>query len=79
MIDAPPAMQYPEPYEKGHYYLHRDRAAGFCSRRHDKEPHPEGQNRHGNEFTPQTQLTQEQAKYINVDVKGPFKPDIYRY
>jgi len=26
-----------------------------------------------------TKLTQEQAKYINVDVKGPFKPDIYRY
>ena len=26
-----------------------------------------------------TKLTQEQAKYINVDAKGPFKPDIYRY
>jgi adenosylhomocysteinase len=24
-------------------------------------------------------LTEEQAKYISVDVKGPFKPDYYRY
>jgi len=26
-----------------------------------------------------TKLTKEQAEYISVDVKGPFKPDIYRY
>jgi adenosylhomocysteinase len=26
-----------------------------------------------------TKLSKEQAKYISVDVKGPFKPDIYRY
>jgi len=26
-----------------------------------------------------TKLTKEQAKYISVDVKGPFKPNIYRY
>jgi adenosylhomocysteinase len=26
-----------------------------------------------------TKLTQEQADYIRVDVKGPFKPDTYRY
>ena len=26
-----------------------------------------------------TKLSKEQAEYINVDVKGPFKPDIYRY
>jgi len=26
-----------------------------------------------------TKLTKEQAEYINVDVKGPFKPDSYRY
>lgn len=26
-----------------------------------------------------TQLTAEQAKYIGVDIKGPFKPDHYRY
>ena len=26
-----------------------------------------------------TKLSKEQAKYIGVDVKGPFKPDIYRY
>jgi adenosylhomocysteinase len=26
-----------------------------------------------------TQLTPEQAKYLNVDRKGPFKPDHYRY
>ena len=25
------------------------------------------------------ELTPEQAKYINVDVKGPFKNDAYRY
>ena len=24
-------------------------------------------------------LSKEQAEYISVDVKGPFKPDIYRY
>lgn len=24
-------------------------------------------------------LSTEQAKYIGVDVKGPFKPDYYRY
>jgi hypothetical protein len=24
-------------------------------------------------------LTPEQAKYIDVDVTGPFKPDTYRY
>jgi adenosylhomocysteinase len=26
-----------------------------------------------------TQLTEQQAKYINVPVKGPYKPDYYRY
>ena len=26
-----------------------------------------------------TELTQEQADYIGVSVKGPFKPDHYRY
>jgi len=26
-----------------------------------------------------TQLTQEQANYINVEVEGPFKPETYRY
>lgn len=26
-----------------------------------------------------TQLTQEQAQYLNVPVKGPYKPDFYRY
>jgi adenosylhomocysteinase len=26
-----------------------------------------------------TQLTQKQAEYIGVDVKGPFKPEAYRY
>jgi adenosylhomocysteinase len=26
-----------------------------------------------------TKLTRDQAEYISVDVKGPFKPDIYRY
>ena len=26
-----------------------------------------------------TKLTQEQAEYINVPVKGPFKPDSYKY
>ena len=26
-----------------------------------------------------TQLTQEQADYINVPVEGPYKPDHYRY
>jgi adenosylhomocysteinase len=26
-----------------------------------------------------TKLSKEQAEYISVDVKGPFKPDIYRY
>ena len=26
-----------------------------------------------------TKLSKEQAKYIGVDVKGPFKPNIYRY
>jgi adenosylhomocysteinase len=26
-----------------------------------------------------TELTPEQAKYIDVDVTGPFKPDTYRY
>ena len=26
-----------------------------------------------------TKLSKEQADYINVDVKGPFKPDTYRY
>ena len=26
-----------------------------------------------------TQLTAEQAQYINVGVEGPFKPDTYRY
>jgi adenosylhomocysteinase len=26
-----------------------------------------------------TELTAEQAKYIGVDIKGPFKPDYYRY
>ena len=26
-----------------------------------------------------TKLSKEQAEYINVDVKGPFKPNIYRY
>ncbi len=26
-----------------------------------------------------TKLTKEQAEYISVDVKGPFKPNIYRY
>ena len=26
-----------------------------------------------------TKLTSEQAKYIGVDVEGPFKPDTYRY
>ncbi|RAP24037.1 adenosylhomocysteinase [Candidatus Marinamargulisbacteria bacterium SCGC AG-343-K17] len=26
-----------------------------------------------------TQLTKEQADYINVDVEGPYKPDAYRY
>ena len=26
-----------------------------------------------------TKLTAEQAKYINVPVDGPFKPDYYRY
>ncbi len=25
------------------------------------------------------ELTEEQAKYIGVPVKGPFKPDYYRY
>ncbi len=26
-----------------------------------------------------TQLTEEQAKYLNIGVNGPFKPDHYRY
>ncbi|WP_075184847.1 adenosylhomocysteinase [Teredinibacter haidensis] len=26
-----------------------------------------------------TQLTEEQAKYINVDVNGPYKPEFYKY
>lgn len=26
-----------------------------------------------------TKLTKEQAKYINVDINGPYKPDYYRY
>jgi len=26
-----------------------------------------------------TQLTETQAKYINVPVEGPYKPDHYRY
>jgi adenosylhomocysteinase len=26
-----------------------------------------------------TELTQEQADYISVDVKGPYKPEHYRY
>ena len=26
-----------------------------------------------------TTLTQEQAKYIDVDINGPFKTDTYRY
>jgi len=26
-----------------------------------------------------TKLSKEQAEYISVDVKGPFKPDSYRY
>ena len=26
-----------------------------------------------------TKLSKEQAEYISVDVKGPFKPNIYRY
>ena len=26
-----------------------------------------------------TELNEEQAKYIGVEVKGPFKPDYYRY
>ena len=26
-----------------------------------------------------TKLSKEQADYISVDVKGPFKPDTYRY
>ena len=26
-----------------------------------------------------TKLSKDQADYINVDVKGPFKPDRYRY
>jgi adenosylhomocysteinase len=26
-----------------------------------------------------TELTSEQAEYIGVPVKGPFKPDYYRY
>ena len=26
-----------------------------------------------------TQLTQEQAEYINVSVDGPYKPENYRY
>ena len=26
-----------------------------------------------------TKLTEEQAKYISVEVQGPFKPDSYRY
>ncbi len=26
-----------------------------------------------------TQLTEEQAKYINVDVEGPYKPEFYKY
>jgi adenosylhomocysteinase len=26
-----------------------------------------------------TELTSEQAKYINVPVEGPYKPDHYRY
>ena len=26
-----------------------------------------------------TELTDEQAKYLNMDKNGPFKPDMYRY
>ena len=26
-----------------------------------------------------TQLTAQQAKYINVDVEGPYKQDTYKY
>ena len=26
-----------------------------------------------------TKLSKDQADYINIDVKGPFKPDRYRY
>ena len=26
-----------------------------------------------------TQLTPDQAKYINVDAEGPYKPDAYKY
>ena len=26
-----------------------------------------------------TKLTKKQADYINVDVDGPYKPDLYRY
>jgi len=26
-----------------------------------------------------TQLTEEQANYIDVPVEGPYKPDYYRY
>ncbi|NDB85509.1 MAG: hypothetical protein EB127_22820, partial [Alphaproteobacteria bacterium] len=26
-----------------------------------------------------TTLTEEQAKYLNLNVKGPFKPELYRY
>ena len=26
-----------------------------------------------------TELNEEQAKYIGVEVKGPFKPEYYRY
>jgi adenosylhomocysteinase len=26
-----------------------------------------------------TELTDEQAKYIGVDVQGPYKPEAYRY
>ena len=26
-----------------------------------------------------TRLTDEQARYINVDVDGPYKPDSYKY
>ncbi|TAK73947.1 MAG: adenosylhomocysteinase, partial [Gammaproteobacteria bacterium] len=26
-----------------------------------------------------TQLTAEQAKYLNISIEGPFKPDHYRY
>lgn len=26
-----------------------------------------------------TQLTEEQARYIGVDINGPFKPEYYKY